>query len=412
MLTRLLFQLLSSLLCLYDETWKIEGARVVFGQQSKNTERSHQLKRAQDQKKLRGFLRLADLGHLAAEGEPLVGKKFSRLISGVVSKLETRYGSTLPSKVRSMTLGGGQQAKRGKENLASSPQPPPPPAPRVPLVQVEEVSIPTGKQLARTPPKEPQLLQELDHNSEEEEQSASPKKRISSFYSPSPSDTTKDGMRKQRRNQIRERLKVSPSEFDLSLVPTAGVQLPRTPDLPRNLETPSPPPQPSPQAPGDHSLPLPPPPGQRGPPSAHVNTSSRLEISQGVNPNSQSYSVHLTTDQQVPHWVSSHASQNLNGSANSPPLPPPPPELLPQPSDTSTRPIVLREQTQTAEMPRPITPDNPPVSNNLPSNPSTPHISNLLATHTIPTGRQLAATPATGSVDSQSRCGLPEPSGK
>ena len=45
----------------------------------------------QDQKRLRGFLRLADLGHLAVEGEPLVGKKFSRLISGVVSKLETRY---------------------------------------------------------------------------------------------------------------------------------------------------------------------------------------------------------------------------------------------------------------------------------------------------------------------------------
>ena len=103
---------------LYDESWAIEGTRVIFGHhQGKGTERSHQLKRSQEQRKLRGFLRLADLGHLAAEGESLVGKKFSRLISGVLSKLETRYGSSLPSKVRSMTAGGGHQLKKGKENV-------------------------------------------------------------------------------------------------------------------------------------------------------------------------------------------------------------------------------------------------------------------------------------------------------
>ena len=384
-------QLLSSLLRLYDESWKIEGTRVIFGQQSKSCERSHQLKRAQDQKRLRGFLRLADLGHLAVEGEPLVGKKFSRLISGVVSKLETRYGSALPTKVRSMTIGGGQ-SKRGKENLATSPQPPPSPLPRVPLLEVnsvvEEVCIPTGKQLARTPPKEPELHQEADHRSEEEEQATPSKKRVSSFYSPSPSDTGKKGLRIQRRNLIREKVKVSPSEFDLSLVPTTGVQLPRTPELPRHLETPSPPPQPSPQAPGDHSLPLPPPPG--------------LRASSSVNPPSQ----HVTVDS-----LAKLAKCPGSGSPNSPPLPPPPPDLLPQPSTSSSinhdLPVT---QTPATLMQRPITPD-PPASCPPSSNSSTPHISNLLATHSIPTGRQLAATPATGS-NAESRCGLPEPSGK
>jgi len=69
-------ELLSSLLRLYDESWAIEGTRVIFGHhQGKGTERSHQLKRSQEQRKLRGFLRLADLGHLAAEGESLVGAR-------------------------------------------------------------------------------------------------------------------------------------------------------------------------------------------------------------------------------------------------------------------------------------------------------------------------------------------------
>ena len=387
----MLHQLLSSLLRLYDESWKIEGTRVVFGQQSKSAERSHQLKRTQDQKRLRGFLRLADLGHLAVEGEPLVGKKFSRLISGVVSKLETRYGSALPTKVRNMTTGGGH-SKRGKENLATSPQPPLSPLPRVPLLEVHpvagEVCIPTGKQLARTPPKEPELHQEADHRSEEEEQATPSKKRVSSFYSPSPSDTGKKGLRIQRRNLIREKVKVSPSEFDLSLVPATGVQLPRTPELPRHLETPSPPPQPSPQAPGDHSLPLPPPPG--------------LRASSSVNPPSQ----HVTVDS-----LAKLAKCPGSGSPNSPPLPPPPPDLLPQPSTSSSinhdLPVT---QTPATLMQRPITPD-PPASCPPSSNSTTPHISNLLATHSIPTGRQLAATPATGS-NAESRCGLPEPSGK
>ena len=416
-----LLQLLSSLLRLYDESWKIEGTRVIFGQQSKSTERSHQLKRTQDQKRLRGFLRLADLGHLAVEGEPLVGKKFSRLISGVVSKLETRYGSALPSKVRSMTIGGGQ-VKRGKENLASSPQPLP--SPRVPLLEVnsivEEVCIPMGKQLARTPPKEPELLQAADHRSEEEEQTTPSKKRVSSFYSPSPSDTGKKGLRKQRRNQIREKVKVSPSEFDLSLVPTAGVQLPRTPELPRSLETPSPPPQPSPQAPGDHSLPLPPPPGLRGPSNALV-----IAQSQHDNHVLQFSSKYPRHEHEHPLWVSEGSSQNMNpnnlselpkgpefysGNPKSPPLPPPPPELLTQPSTSSSIHHIPRV-TPATSMQRPITPDHT-ASNSLPSNPTTPHITNLLATHTIPTGRQLAATPAAGNAESQSRCGLPEPSGK
>ena len=378
---------------------------MIFGQQSRSSERSHQLKRTQDQKRLRGFLRLADLGHLAVEGEPLVGKKFSRLISGVVSKLETRYGSALPTKVRSMSVGGGQ-VKRGKENLASSPQPPSSPVPRVPLLEVnsvvEKVCIPMGKQLARTPPKDPELVLEPNQKSEENEQTTPSKKRVSSFYSPSPSDTSKKGLRKQRRNQIREKVKVSPSEFDLSLVPTAGVQLPRTPELPRNLETPSPPPQPSPQAPGNNSLPLPPPPGQRGPSSAPVNPQSGFEISQHVSPVLQSCGEHLRPDYKHPH----------KDFHNSPPLPPPPPALLPQPS-TSSNPTIINQVAQVPAtlVQRPISPDAP-ASNNLQSNPTTPHISNLVATHSIPTGRQLAATPATGNPESHSRRSMPEPSGK
>jgi len=392
-------ELLSSLLRLYDESWKIEGTRVVFGQQSKSAERSHQLKRTQDQKRLRGFLRLADLGHLAVEGEPLVGKKFSRLISGVVSKLETRYGSALPTKVRNMTTGGGH-SKRGKENLATSPQPPPSPVPRVPLLEVnsvvEKVCIPMGKQLARTPPKESEVLQEPEHKSEEEEQECTTQsKRVSSFYSPSPSDTGKAGLRIKRRNQMREKVKVSPSEFDLSLVPSAGVQLPRTPDLPRHLETPSPPPQPSPQAPGDHSLPLPPPPGLRASSSAIVNP-----ISQHVNSVLKASSEQLQLNSECPPWVSDCPSPA------SPPLPPPPPDLVPQPSTLSS----INHDLQAPAMQRPVTPD-PPDSYVPSSNSTTPHISNLLATHSIPTGRQLAATPATGG-NAESRCSLPEPSGK
>ena len=174
-----------------------------------------------------------------------------------------------------MTLGGGKENKRGKENFAASPPQPPSPVPRVPLQEVdpviEKVCIPMGKQLARTPPKEPEAPKVPDYRSEEEELEHPSKKRVSSFYSPSPNDTARKGLRVQRRNQIRERAKVSPSEFDLSLVPTAGAQLPRTPELPRHLETPSPPPLPSPQAPGDHSLPLPPPPGVRATSSVIVN---------------------------------------------------------------------------------------------------------------------------------------------
>merc|ERR1719234_60574 len=102
-----------------------------------------------------------------------------------------------------MSIGGGGQLnhKRGKENLASSPQPPSSPVPpRVPLLQVnsvvEKVCIPMGKQLARTPPKEPEPYQEANHRSEEEQPTTPSKKRVSSFYSPSPSDTGKKGLRK------------------------------------------------------------------------------------------------------------------------------------------------------------------------------------------------------------------------
>ena len=85
----------------------------------------------------------------------------------------TRYGPALPTKVRSMTLGGGKENKRGKENLTASPPQPTSPLPRVPLQEVdpviEKVCIPMGKQLARTPPKEPEAPKVPDYRSEEEE---------------------------------------------------------------------------------------------------------------------------------------------------------------------------------------------------------------------------------------------------
>merc|ERR1719234_2918142 len=104
-----------------------------------------------------------------------------------------------------MSIGGGGQLnhKRGKENLASSPQPPSSPVPpRVPLLEVnsvvEKVCIPMGKQLARTPPKEPEPEPVLEPNQRggEEHQTTPSKKRVSSFYSPSPSDNGKKGLRK------------------------------------------------------------------------------------------------------------------------------------------------------------------------------------------------------------------------
>merc|ERR1719509_539969 len=94
---------------------------------------------------------------------------------------------------------------------------------------------------------------------------------MSSFYSPSPSEPVR---RREGRRERMERLKVSPSEFDLSSLPPRGTDLPRTPDIPRDTETPSPPPQPSPHTSTSHntsSFPLPPPPP---PPSLPSPTAS------------------------------------------------------------------------------------------------------------------------------------------
>ena len=81
---------------------------------------SDQLKKGGERKKLRRFLELAELGHLATEGvsEPpsLVaywgrlicltqaqlteGRRFGKLVTGILDKLETKYGGQLVSKVR------------------------------------------------------------------------------------------------------------------------------------------------------------------------------------------------------------------------------------------------------------------------------------------------------------------------
>jgi hypothetical protein len=74
-------ELLTNLLLLYDETWTVEGPRVVIGNHQRTTP-NKDMKRVLVQKKVRKWLQVADLGHLVAGGEAetslVEGKKFSR----------------------------------------------------------------------------------------------------------------------------------------------------------------------------------------------------------------------------------------------------------------------------------------------------------------------------------------------
>jgi len=171
-------ELIANLLYLYDDSWLLEteGGRIVVGHNINNMQKEPDLfNKPQVQKQLRRWLKLAELGHLVADGTSLVdSKKYGRLITGLMDRLEHKLGlDGVKARVRIVAT---SQKGRGKENaksprlqetrrsscLGRSPlrssnaaaEIPPSSSnqlPRTPITSQNHF-IPQGKQIPRTPP--------------------------------------------------------------------------------------------------------------------------------------------------------------------------------------------------------------------------------------------------------------------
>ena len=169
-------ELLANLLFLYDDSWNLdkEGGRLVVGHNIYSMQTSPDMvNKPIVSKKLRKWLKLAELGHLVSDGASLVENKnkFGRLVTGLMDRLEHKLGvEGVRARVRMVASSQGKM--KGKENTKS---------PRVqdtnrvsnvnkdkPPLQIsnrflnenhaneddlaaEIVPPPTGKQLPRTP---------------------------------------------------------------------------------------------------------------------------------------------------------------------------------------------------------------------------------------------------------------------
>jgi len=231
-------ELLANLLYLYDESWNLEedGVRVVVGGRQEEKLNPDPLKSATF-KKVKKWLMLAELGHLVTGDSSIVEtKKFLRLMTGLMDRLEHKLGMDgLRARVREVAR---KQARLNeKENIQS-------PSKlenkrlsaalqQSPLVlqnnsfnvsatsavnakdSSDNAYIPTGKQLPRTPPSV--SSNSANTSSIVSNSGSSPSNsRMSSFYSPNLSK-----IQSKVRRQDRAKMKVSVSDFDISIPVTS-----------------------------------------------------------------------------------------------------------------------------------------------------------------------------------------------
>jgi len=440
-------EVLANLLYLYDDSWSLEGegVRVVVGnhQEVKSNQGSakpHVLK------KVKKWLMLAELGHLVTGDTSLVeGKKFSRLVTGMMDRLEHKLGlEGVKGRVREVAI---KQARlEGKENFKS-------PAKvenkrlvalqQSPLVlqnsqlntstmsvdgttnSPDKAKIPTGKQLPRTPPS---LNATTDNSSLGDSlgnDSCSPtSRRMSSFYSPSVTKVQS----KMRRDKSRAQLQVSCSEFDMSVrngekdkdpSPTVVKADDKDPSGPLNFS----------------SISLAPPPGRQlahSPPGPAATTQPAVPAT--LSSNQAPHPVQAVPAALSPPLPAVAATSSIPThhpvQAHSPPVPAVaklvthtvhdhvdhdvPDASTITPDDRSTTPDLSLPPTPQA-VPRSDSPDLPlpPPPHMLhisaPPPPSTPTMSTLVSKHLIPTGRQLPTTP---QLHTAKLAGTVEPSGK
>ena len=163
--SNLRLELLANLLYLYDDSWSLEageGARVVVGHNYYSMQAEAEITNKPGvTKRLRRWLQLAELRHLVSDGGSLVdNKKFSRLVTGLMDRLEHKFGREgLRTRVR--TVASSQAKARGKarsprltkKRPISSMGPLRTNTRDVPLPESEAEIIPpaAGKQLPRTP---------------------------------------------------------------------------------------------------------------------------------------------------------------------------------------------------------------------------------------------------------------------
>ena len=116
-------ELLANLLYLYDTSWSLEqeGARVVVGHAYHVVQQlPEDMKKPAIVRKIRKWLTLCELGHLLGEGSQIVEqKKFGRLVTGLMDKLEQKLG-LVGLRVRVRTVASQAAKTRGKENLRAS----------------------------------------------------------------------------------------------------------------------------------------------------------------------------------------------------------------------------------------------------------------------------------------------------
>ena len=116
-------ELLANLLFLYDDSWNLdkEGGRLVVGHNIYSMQTSpDMLNKPIVSKKLRKWLKLAELGHLVSDGASLVENKnkFGRLVTGLMDRLEHKLGvEGVRARVRMVASSQGKM--KGKENTKS-----------------------------------------------------------------------------------------------------------------------------------------------------------------------------------------------------------------------------------------------------------------------------------------------------
>ena len=116
-------ELLANLLFLYDDSWNLdkEGGRLVVGHNIYSMQTSpDMLTKPIVSKKLRKWLKLAELGHLVSDGASLVENKnkFGRLVTGLMDRLEHKLGvEGVRARVRMVASSQGKM--KGKENTKS-----------------------------------------------------------------------------------------------------------------------------------------------------------------------------------------------------------------------------------------------------------------------------------------------------
>ena len=116
-------ELLANLLFLYDDSWNLdkEGGRLVVGHNIYSMQTSPDMvTKPIVSKKLRKWLKLAELGHLVSDGASLVENKnkFGRLVTGLMDRLEHKLGvEGVRARVRMVASSQGKM--KGKENTKS-----------------------------------------------------------------------------------------------------------------------------------------------------------------------------------------------------------------------------------------------------------------------------------------------------